>query len=242
MDETLLQITTNTEHKLLMKWEHYFDIYEKYLSKFRNTKLNFMEIGVCFGGSMDVWSKYFGKAAKIIGIDNSISVKNLDYPDNVNVLICDQENRTELEETFRNQEFDVIIDDGGHTMNQQINSFEALFPLLNCEHGVYIVEDTHTSYWNSFGGGLRKKTTFMEFAKSLIDYINVDHFREDDNLSLYEPLKLSLINHLTEIHFYDSMVIFIKGNKNPKSTYHYYGNSKVLNAGTSKQVYPNNNA
>ena len=49
-----------------------------------------------------------------------------------------------------------MIDDGGHTMEQQIVSIETLFPLL-ADGGVYLVEDTHTSYWDSHGGGLRPR-------------------------------------------------------------------------------------
>ena len=48
--------------------------------------------------------------------------------------------------------FDIIIDDGGHTMEQQIASIETLFPALN-EGGVYLCEDTHTSYWESTAAG-----------------------------------------------------------------------------------------
>ena len=64
--------------------------------------------------------------------------------------------------------FDLIVDDGGHQMHQQTTSFRHLWPRLN-DRGLYIVEDTHTSYWPGFGGGLRQPTSFIEFAKDLID-------------------------------------------------------------------------
>jgi hypothetical protein len=40
------------------------------------------------------------------------------------------------------QSVDVIIDDGGHTTEQQIVTFEELFPILN-PGGVYLCEDIH---------------------------------------------------------------------------------------------------
>lgn len=57
------------KHALLLKWFHYFDIYDKYFSKFRNADVVICEIGVCKGDSMQMWQNYFGKNATIIGID-----------------------------------------------------------------------------------------------------------------------------------------------------------------------------
>ena len=38
---------------------------------------------------------------------------------------------------------DILIDDGGHKMEQQIVSFEELWPLVK-DRDVYLVEDLHT--------------------------------------------------------------------------------------------------
>lgn len=48
---------------------HYIDICERHLSRFRNASPVMVEIGVFKGGSLDMWSSYFGEGAKIIGID-----------------------------------------------------------------------------------------------------------------------------------------------------------------------------
>ena len=64
-----------------------------------------------------------------------------------------------------------FIDDGGHTMGQQIATFEEMYPKVN-ENGVFLIEDLHTSYWQSYGGGYRKPGTFMEYAKALTDQLN----------------------------------------------------------------------
>ena len=52
--------------------------------------------------------------------------------------------------------FDVIVDDGGHKMHHQKVSFNTLWSQL-ADGGLYIVEDTHSSYWPGFGGGYREK-------------------------------------------------------------------------------------
>jgi len=224
--KSTIDIAKDSEHKPLFKLEHYFHIYDKYFSKYRNTAVRILEIGVCDGGSLDLWQEYFGVDAKIFGIDINPSVTRFTTK-NIQIIIADQENRTLLEEYFSDQPpFDIILDDGGHMPNQQKNSFEALFPLLK-EDGVYIVEDIQTSYWKMFDGGLRKSNTFIEFSKNILDYVNIDHFRTDDNLPLYEPLKKSLINQLTSVSFYDGMVVFTKGDKTPKRPIHYYGNGNI---------------
>jgi hypothetical protein len=53
-------------------------------------------------------------------------------------------------------------------MRQQILTFEYLFLKLK-EGGIYLVEDTHTSYWYNYGGGLKKKSSFIEYSKKIID-------------------------------------------------------------------------
>ena len=59
--------------------------------------------------------------------------------------------------------FDVIIDDGGHRMNQQITSLEVLWKAV-VPGGIYFTEDLQTSYWESYGGdpaNTGKKKTMM---------------------------------------------------------------------------------
>ena len=66
---------------------------------------------------------------------------------------------------------DILIDDGGHTMKQQITTFNVLFDHVKM-NGLYVCEDLHTSYWYEYGGGLYKKNTFIEFSKNFIDNIH----------------------------------------------------------------------
>ena len=57
------------EHRLIDKWVHYFNVYEKWFSSYRGKDIVFVEIGVYQGGSLQMWKNYFGKDAKIIGVD-----------------------------------------------------------------------------------------------------------------------------------------------------------------------------
>lgn len=101
-------------------------------------------------------------------------------------------------------ELDVVLDDGGHTMGQQLVSFQNLFLKVK-EGGLYIVEDTHTSYWREFHGGLRKKGSFIEEAKNLVDSLYEGHLRNNEGIVIND-----FTRHIKGISFYDSIVVFEK--------------------------------
>ena len=54
---------------LSLKYKNYFYIYDNLFKKYKNKKITFVEIGVFSGGSLFMWRNFFGKKAKIIGID-----------------------------------------------------------------------------------------------------------------------------------------------------------------------------
>jgi hypothetical protein len=57
--------------------------------------------------------------------------------------------------------------------------------------GVYLCEDTHTSYWPDFGGGLRKEGTFIERTKGLIDSIHAWRLSANVRTMLREGMLLA---------------------------------------------------
>ena len=61
---------------------------------------------------------------------------------------------------------DILIDDGGHTNEQQINTLLSSYENIN-EDGTIIIEDTHTSYLKEFGNP--SKYSFMNFCNKIID-------------------------------------------------------------------------
>lgn len=188
------------------KWYPYFHVYEKHLSRFRNKESKLLEIGIQKGGSLELWHHYFGEKCKIYGVDNDMNTINLIYNFNAKIEIGDQED-TEFwkDYTDRNGFFDIIIDDGGHKMRQQENTLVTLFNKLNYG-GVYIIEDTHTSYWEDFDGGFKKSDSMIEISKNLIDLINVRHIdKEKPNTKM-----VNIFHGLESIAFYDSMIVLEK--------------------------------
>jgi hypothetical protein len=98
---------------------------------------------------------------------------------------------------------DVLIDDGGHTMDQQLVTFQELYFHLQ-PRGVYICEDVHTSYIPAFGDGLRRPGTFIEFAKGLVDWLHAWYCAQPGQE--LDPFPRSTHG----MHFYDSMVVLEK--------------------------------
>ena len=197
------EVFNSLDHsKFITKHSNYLELYEEYLSRFKNReKVNLLEIGLLDGGSINLWMKYFGNKLNFYGIDINPRCKNYEK-DNVVVYIGSQSDEKFLS-TVANEtpQLDVIIDDGGHTMKQQVNSFKSLFPKLS-EGGIYICEDCHTSYWYPYGGGIGRKETFIEFAKKLIDELHATEFKKG-NEGYYSK-------NIKGIHFHDSMVIIEK--------------------------------
>lgn len=119
-----------------------------------------------------MWKNYFGPKAKIYGIDVNPKCKELEE-ENIKIFIGSQADRKFMKEIKKLiPPVDILIDDGGHTMHQQIVSYEELFDHVK-NNGVYLCEDVLTSYWLKYGGGNKRKGTFIEYSKNFIDFFMV---------------------------------------------------------------------
>lgn len=208
--------------KPIHKWVHYFNLYEKYFSHFKNRPIKIMEIGIQNGGSLKMWKNYFNSDSKIIGIDIDVNCKH-HAEDNIDVHIGDQNDISflnKLVEIYQN--FDIIIDDGSHINEHQINTFNYLFPFVN-NGGIYLIEDTHTSYWSSYNGGYKKESSIIEYSKNLIDQLNA-YFSKDDRL---KPNYYT--DNIGSICFHDSMIVFEKNVRQYTPYDVCQHNGKILN-------------
>jgi hypothetical protein len=182
------------------KWAHYFDIYHSHFVRFRDRPIFFLEIGVMDGGSLDMWRKYFGPSATIVGIDINAECAKRVEPPNI-VKIGSQDDPKFLQEIV--QEFgppDIVLDDGSHIGCHQRTSFDFLFPLLKAG-GLYAIEDTHTSYWAGWEGGYRRRGTIIEYVKPMIDDLHWWYHKKQS------------VAEVGAIHVYDSIVVLEKATK-----------------------------
>jgi SAM-dependent methyltransferase len=196
--------------RLMAKWVHYFEIYDRHFSRYRNREVAVLEIGVSHGGSLQMWKYYFGEKAKVFGIDIDPRCKAFEE-ENIQIFIGSQSDRQFLKKVKEQMPpLDILIDDGGHTMKQQIVSYEELFPHIK-DDGVYLCEDLHTSYYLDFGGGYKRRGSFIEYSKNFIDYLNA-WYAEQKSLRVNDFTK-----SVNSISYYDSVIVIEKRRKDNPS-------------------------
>ena len=180
------------------KIDSYYRHYDTHFEARKNDEMNVLEIGIQHGGSLRMWTKYFANG-KVTGVDNDPHCKDLDV-NGATVVIGDQSNPEFLAQFVG---FDIIIDDGGHTMEQQQVSFKTLFPLLK-QGGIYVIEDLHTSYWPEFQDAPVRTT---DFIASLIHSLNADAMKSPRSGAVNDVVAPYQI---AEVHNYESMCFIYK--------------------------------
>jgi len=190
----------NNGHKRLHKWLHYFDIYERHLTRFRGKAPVMMEIGVFGGGSLAMWKEFLGKDSQIIGVDINPDCKAHES-EGIEIFIGSQDDPDLIARIFdKYPHVDIVLDDGSHLMKHMVGSFELIYDRVD-KNGVYIVEDTHTCYWPEYQGGLRESGSFMEFTKNKLDELNAVHSRGAVPISNFTKSTDSIV-------CYDSIIVF----------------------------------
>jgi hypothetical protein len=191
--------------------------YQLHLQRFKYKRINLLEIGVggydnpnLGGKSLRMWKKYF-PLGKIYSID--IYDKSSLQENRIKIFCGSQVEKNFLEKvTNEIGEIDIIIDDGSHINEHVIETFKLLFPKLK-DGGVYVVEDTQTSYWEEFGGDMdpfNPKTT-MNFFKGLTDSLNNKEFVIPNYVQSYFDKKI------ISMHFYHNLIFIYKGNNDEES-------------------------
>ena len=121
------------------------------------------------GGSLFMWRDFFGEQARIIGIEINESAKV--WQDHGFEIYIGSQGDTEFWREFYNTvgDVDVVLDDGGHTYQQQIITVESALKHLKPK-GKIIVEDTYTSYQKEYGSP--SDYSFIKYAFNLVDGMN----------------------------------------------------------------------
>jgi hypothetical protein len=208
------------QHRTIHKWKHYFPAYEARFGRYINRPMLFLEIGCGSGGSAQMWKRYFGPHAQIVGLDINPDCKAYEE-DQIAVRIGSQSDAAFLQTIL--DEFgtpDIVLDDGSHRMSDVVETFRFLYP-RTAKDGVYMVEDLHTAYWDEYGGGVGRDGTFIELCKSLIDELNADWSR--DKLPPTEFTRSTL-----SMHFYDSIAAFERGRHLAKEDVRVSGRKNLI--------------
>ena len=196
------------DQRLIHKWTHYFPAYERHFARYVDRPVLLIEIGCGEGGSLQMWKRYLGPHAQIVGLDLRPECTAFEERQ-IAVRIGDQADSAFLDRVLA--EFgtpDIVIDDASHIAGPTVAAFRALYPRVD-RNGIYVVEDLHTAYWPEFGGGAKREGTFIELAKTLIDEINAP-------LSRGAVTPTEFTHSTVSMHFYDSLLVFERGHMLPR--------------------------
>ena len=199
---TLADLFWNNDGAVVDKWLHYLPIYERYFSRFRGSDVRFLEIGVAWGGSLNMWRRYFGDAATIYSVD--VDEKCASFGGTAaEVRIGSQDDAAYLARVIEEMGgVDIVLDDGSHESRHIRASLNALYPAL-CEGGIYMIEDLHCAYWPQFSGGYQAPEGIVADVKQMID--DIHHWYHDQG-----EQTAATAGTLSGIHVYDSIVVLEK--------------------------------
>lgn len=148
---------------------NYTPYYDMFFAPLRDKYINLLEIGVWEGASLKMWEEYFPNGG-ITGLD----IHEKSQYDTQRIVTI-QKDQSKKEALFSIQDYvseliSIIIDDGSHNAEDQILSFETLFPVLR-PGGMYCVEDTLCSYDKERWG---KNGSFIEYIAKLTGDVNMN--------------------------------------------------------------------
>ena len=113
-----------------------------------------------------MWKKYFHKDSRIIGVDFNPECKKFEEK-GLEIFIGDQSSDVFWKNFFSEVgNIDILLDDGGHTNENQILTVNNVINNVN-DNGLIVIEDTNVSYEKRYFNP--SKYSFINYGKFLID-------------------------------------------------------------------------
>jgi cephalosporin hydroxylase len=203
-------------------WHGYTKMYESIFSHLKFPEY-ILEFGVFHGASIRFLAERF-PSSKITGLD--ILPFQSDWPTSEAISYgeVDQSNRHLIEHFLKelNQEFDLVIEDGSHHPQHQINSLLASVPFMK-KNSIYVIEDIHTSKFelSTFGqfdqklkrGKALKPKPYVNLYNFLLGFdhalksdVKIDYFLKniDWNVSRLTRTEAKIIaDSVLSVHFFN---------------------------------------
>lgn len=165
----------------------YLEVYQELLGDLYEKAKNVLEIGVQTGGSIILWRDFF-KNATIFGIDVGEIPEKLKNDPRMIIFRTNAYSQNFIDINFKNEgiKFDLIIDDGPHTL-ESMKFFAKYYPQLLTDQGILIIEDVQDISWCDI--------IKQEFPEDLIKYAYVVDRRHvknryDDILLILDKRKI----------------------------------------------------
>lgn len=158
----------------------YSMIYNQLFANFdRNAKLDILESGVEFGGSLYTWKEFFPNA-RVTGVDIKDQRRPELIRDDVEFILSD------IKDYQADRMFDIIVEDGSHSNEDAIWAAVNLSKLLK-PGGVLIIEDVQEGFmvpfvlWGKLSG---------DYILHAIDLRRITH-SHDNFLILITPIEVN---------------------------------------------------
>lgn len=141
--------------------------YDSLMSGLRYKSVHLLEIGILDGESVELWRRFFNfydkqtiRAVDIKLKDETKNKLNAKFSKSYDCYLClpdsEEDNKVYLYEAdaytpefankFHNDSFDIIIDDGPHTLESQLKFIDLYFPKIKNYSGRLIIEDIQSKH------------------------------------------------------------------------------------------------
>lgn len=179
--------------------------YERYFDALKYEPIRFIEIGVGGGESIQTWLDYFPRA-KVYGVDivrdtnpwnTPIPKAHVRYQ-----FVCGSQSDPTFWKCFaadHGGDWDVVVDDGGHTSEQIITTFNGLWHAVK-PGGLYCIEDLGVAYGVSSVFLTPNWPGHLELLRQIMDDINLKQ------------------NNVAELHLSNELAIIRKGGISAETT------------------------
>ena len=147
---------------------NYLKYYEMFLAPIRLKNIALLEIGVDKGASLKMWSDYFPNG-RITGWDID-DKKEYEIENKIWTFKVDQSDKWSMLNTIQNICYTIICEDGSHNAEDQILTFETLFPHV-IQGGYYIIEDCLCSFDKERWG---KNANVYDRIKEMVGEVNMN--------------------------------------------------------------------
>lgn len=187
------------DKSLSLGFHNYIPIYEKKFSQYKDSIKCLLEIGIgCIekdemthvnntgyqsGNSLRMWRDYFTKA-QIYGIDIHPEAM-ITNEDRITTYIGDQSDDQSIINIIRkiNRDIDIVIDDGSHNPQHQINTFMTFHSFLK-PGSIYCIEDIFSHVVQQFKDYTIFPAYFQEIIKNEYVFEFFDQRRYDTDNSV----------------------------------------------------------
>jgi cephalosporin hydroxylase len=132
----------------IWKWSNALDAYQRHFAIWAGSPVNFAEVGVQSGGSVQMWQGVLGPGCKFYGLDINPETKQF-ADQKTSITIGDQGNPAMWKQFFAEtatSPLDVLVDDGGHEAHQMLTTLYEVWPHLS-DGGFIAIEDIHGQHY-----------------------------------------------------------------------------------------------